>query len=353
MSHTAEDLRALQAKTLEEKIQISIARIIEWYEHWNGQVYISNSGGVDSTVLSHLVHRIYPDVVDVYCDTGLEYPELREFIMSKLNVVILKPSVYNRKSRQYEHITFPDVITRYGYPLISKEQSAFIQEFNTTNSNKLRDIRLNGNKYGRGRISKRWQIFTEPSCDICVGDKCCDIMKKNPAKRFEHESGLHPYVGTMAEESKQRESNWIKFGCNAFGKDRPTSNPLSFWSKSDVLEYLLKFNVPYCNTVYGDIVCEGGTYTTTKQKRTGCVFCGYGCHLEHPNKFQIIAQTHPQLYDYCMRGGKYDESGKWVPDKGLGMAKVLDFINVKWWNDGDEEQRDEYRVAYKEKELNK
>ena len=182
-----------------------------------------------------------------------------------------------------------------------------------------------------------------------LGDKCCDIMKKNPAKRFEHESGLHPYVGTMAEESKQRESNWIKFGCNAFSKDRPTSNPLSFWSKSDVLEYLFKFNVPYCNAVYGDIVCEGGTYTTTKQKRTGCVFCGYGCHLEHPNKFQTLAQTHPQLYDYCMRGGKHDESGKWVPDKGLGMAKVLDFINVKWWNDGDEAKRDEYRAQYKEK----
>lgn len=65
MSHTVEDLRALQAKTLDEKIQISIARIIEWYRHWDGNVYVSNSGGVDSTVLSHLVHRVYPDVVDV------------------------------------------------------------------------------------------------------------------------------------------------------------------------------------------------------------------------------------------------------------------------------------------------
>lgn len=49
-------------------------------------------------------------------------------------------------------------------------------------------------------------------------------------------------------------------------------------------------------------------------------------------------------------GGKYNASGKWAPDKGLGMAKVLDFINVKWWNDGDEVKRDEYRVKYKEKE---
>ena len=47
---------------------------------------------------------------------------------------------------------------------------------------------------------------------------------------------------------------------------------------------------------------------------------------------------------------KYDESGMWVPDKGLGMAKVLDYITVKWWNDGDEAKRDEYRAKYKEKE---
>lgn len=86
MSHTKDDLRELQSKSLEEKIQISTARIIEWYETWGGQVYISNSGGVDSTVLSWLVHRIYPDVIDVYCDTGLEYPELREFVLSQPNV---------------------------------------------------------------------------------------------------------------------------------------------------------------------------------------------------------------------------------------------------------------------------
>ena len=348
---TIGDLRQKQALPLEAKIIASKQRIKEWYEYWNGDVYISNSGGVDSTVLSHLVHSLYPDVPDVYCDTGLEYPELRDFIMSKPNVVVLKPSLYNRHTRQYENISFPQVISKYGYPLISKEQSAFIQEYNTTSSDKLKQIRLNGNKYGRGKISKRWQKFIEPTCDICVGDKCCDIMKKNPAKRFEHETGLHPFIGTMTDESAQRESNWLKFGCNAFDKDRPTSNPLSFWTKSDILHYIVKYNIPYVKEIYGDIVEKDGVYTTTKQKRTGCIFCGFGCHLEkEPNKFQTLAIINPQLYDYCMRGGKYDESGMWIPDKGLGMAKVLDYINVKWWNDGDESKRDEYRAKYKEKE---
>ena len=53
-----------------------------------------------------------------------------------------------------------------------------------------------------------------------------------------------------------------------------------------------------------------------------------------------------------MRGGKYDEStGMWVPDKGLGMAKVLDYINVKWWNDGDEAKRDGWNTHHLEDKL--
>ena len=39
---TKEQLKELQSKSLEEKIQISTARIIEWYENWEGK-YMSPS----------------------------------------------------------------------------------------------------------------------------------------------------------------------------------------------------------------------------------------------------------------------------------------------------------------------
>lgn len=118
-----------------------------------------------------------------------------------------------------------------------------------------------------------------------------------------------------------------------------------------MLQYLYINKIPYAS-VYGDIIEKDGKYITTNLQRTGCVYCGYGQHLckkGEQNAYQKLAITHPKLYDYCMKGGIFVD-GLWQPDKGLGMAKVLDYINVKWWNDGDEDKRDEYRRIYHEKE---
>lgn len=212
MKRTQEDLNMLLNKPLQEKIQITIARIIEWYEYWNGQVYVSFSGGKDSTVLLDIVRSIYPDVVAVYVDTGLEYKEVRDFVKTVDNVIWLKPKM-----------NFKQVIQKYGYPLISKEQSQYINEYRTTKSEKLRNIRWNGNKYGRGKISEKWKFLVD--APYLTSFKCCDVMKKTPSKKFENESGLHPFIGTMTEESALRKSGWIEHGCNAFNKkDRPPSH---------------------------------------------------------------------------------------------------------------------------------
>ena len=339
MSHTKEDLKELQSKSLEEKIQISTARIIEWYEHWDGQVYVSFSGGKDSTVLLDLVRRVYPDVPAVFSDTGLEFPEIREFVKSFDNVEWVKPK-----------IGFSQVIAKYGYPLISKATAYAIYYYKPGN---YQWQRLNGIAKGKdGKESlyncKKWNFLT--NADFPISHHCCNVMKKRPIHEYEKITKRHPFIATMVYESINRKKRWLQKGCNAFEKSG-MSTPMAFWTEQDVLRYLKKYNLPYAS-VYGELKETNGLLYFTNYKRTGCVFCGFGCHLEkEPNRFQTLAHTHPQLYDYCMRGGKYDEStGMWIPDKGLGMAKVLDYINVKWWNDGDEAKRDEYRTKYKEKE---
>lgn len=77
---------------------------------------------------------------------------------------------------------------------------------------------------------------------------------------------------------------------------------------------------------------EADQLTTTGCDRTGCIFCMFGCHLEkEPNRFQRLKETHPRQYDYCINGGEYNDQGTWQPSKeGLGLGKVLDYINVKY-----------------------
>jgi 3'-phosphoadenosine 5'-phosphosulfate sulfotransferase (PAPS reductase)/FAD synthetase len=47
-------LSQMQQYPLWMKIEITKRRIREWYEYWDGDVYVSYSGGKDSTVLLHI-----------------------------------------------------------------------------------------------------------------------------------------------------------------------------------------------------------------------------------------------------------------------------------------------------------
>ena len=290
-------LKIRQSYDLETKILLSKRRIIDWYNHWSGQVYISFSGGKDSTVLLHLVRSIYPEVPAVFVDTGLEFPEIREFVKTIENVIWLKPKMSFRK-----------VIEKYGYPVISKEQSSYIYEVRNTKSEKLRKKRLYGGDKFKGKISEKWKYLL--NSDIKISDKCCDILKKNPIRKYEKESGRKGFIGVLAEESILRLSNWRKYGCNAYLLKRPISTPLIFWTEKNIWDYIKKFGLKY-SSVY-----DKGW------KRTGCIFCCFGVHLEKgENRFQKLYKTHRQLWEYCMKDW---EKG------GLGLKKVLKLLNIKY-----------------------
>ena len=97
MKFSNEDLKYLQNLPLSAKIDLSKLRIVEWYEHWRGKVYVSFSGGKDSTVLLKLVRELYPEVPAVYVDTRLDYPEVREHVKNTENVICLKPEMNSYK----------------------------------------------------------------------------------------------------------------------------------------------------------------------------------------------------------------------------------------------------------------
>ena len=120
------ELRLIQNYPLELKIMKTKQRIREWVSEYGVDgVYVSFSGGKDSTVLLHIVREVYPNIKALYIDTGLEYPEVKQFVKTWDNVDIIRPKM-----------NFKQVIEKYGYPVISKEQSQYIYQYRNAKSEK-------------------------------------------------------------------------------------------------------------------------------------------------------------------------------------------------------------------------
>lgn len=395
-----EDLRQKQSLPLQAKVLMSKRRIQQWYDHWDGNVYISFSGGKDSTVLAHLVHEYYPDVPLVFSNTGLEYPEIQSFAR-KMGATFIRPN-----------LQFSEVISMYGYPIISKEVSEAIYYARMIKNNRqmketdrrrsdicstrqeydkqllhyirsraeldgVRFIGENGKTVIKSKDEKdcsleaspynktKWKTLCEETM-FKVSHKCCTAMKKQPIARYEKENKSYAYIGTLAEESRLRTTSWLRYGCNSY-EGKKHSRPMSFWLEQDVLQYIKEEGLEIAS-VYGDIATVDengfeygetlvpcGKLRCTGCQRTGCIFCGFGAHLDKgQTRFQRLAKTHPKQYEYCMRGGQwvdnpeYDPTAPetdgewknwnpkkvWVPSKeGLGMKKVFDDCNAIYGKD--------------------
>ena len=84
-------LEQRRSEPLEIKVLMSKERIHQWHEHWDGNVYVAFSGGLDSTVLLHMVLSMYPDIPGVFNYSGIVYPEIVKFVRSTENVLFLNP----------------------------------------------------------------------------------------------------------------------------------------------------------------------------------------------------------------------------------------------------------------------
>ena len=348
--------KELLALDLGDKVFLSREKIAQWYSAWDGKCYVSFSGGKDSTALAYLAAQelsryrtpIYPLTL-VFVNTGLEYPEIQHFVNDYAEWLQKQfPRIEVQLVRLRPKLNIRQVLTRYGYPVIGKKQARFIRDLQNAHGQNDATVNLHLTGYNRAgqycptmKLADKWQFLRE--APFKISEQCCDVMKKAPAKRYNAVSGCVPFAAMMASESQQREKEWKRTGCNAFDGKRPMSKPLSFWTEQDVLHDLRDENIPYCS-VYGDIVASDGEndYPSTLIEkplhctgcqRTGCMFCGFGAHLEKgENRFERMKHTHPKHYDFCIGGGEFDPTdGLWKPnEKGLGYGRVLDFIGVRY-----------------------
>jgi len=164
--------------SLNQKIDHALGTIDEFYNRFNGNIYVAFSGGKDSTVLLWLVRKIFPGIKGVFADTGLEFPEIREFVKKTDNIVWIKPLVNFRK-----------VIELYGYPVISKMQAQYIEQYRN-GSDHMKHLRWYGKEYNgviNYKISDEWKFMI--NAPFKISDKCCEVMKKNPMKLYQKNRG--------------------------------------------------------------------------------------------------------------------------------------------------------------------
>ena len=299
---TIQELQQRQKWPLHQKIDPALGTVEAFIARTGKVPYVSFSGGKDSTVLLDMIRRfLKPDIKAVFCNTGNEFPEIVKFVRRTENVTVIRTEM-----------TVRAVLEKYGFPLISKEQAKEIREARHTKSEALLHKRLHGSKeskYKTGKISECWKFLINTPFE--VSEKCCECLKKRPFRKYEKETGQVPILGVMAEESDFRKHQYIKRGgCNAFEGKRPTSYPLSIWTDGDIWAYMKEFKVPYC-----ELYNKGAD-------RTGCMFCGFGAHIEKASRFARLRALHPKAYDifmgYTNNGVTYREAleriGVQLPD---------------------------------------
>jgi len=299
-----QELYRLQALPLDEKIAIAQKAIREFVEHFGVDgIYISFSGGKDSTVLIHLCRQLYPDLVGLYSDTGLEFPEIRDFVQTFDNITVVTPKMHHR-----------EMLKKCGYPVVSKEQAEWIYRIRSgTSSGAIQKAFYGLNLDGtptRFKLSEQWKYLLNAPFNI--GSGCCKEMKLKPIAEYVKKTGRVPIMGTTASESALRAQKFLQYGFYNLEGKKAQCTPMSIWTDDDVWEYIHRFNLPYCK------IYDMG------YDRTGCVFCMFGAHLDkEPNRFQKLQRTHPDLWRYCMK--PYD-------DGGLGLREVLEFMGIPYEN---------------------
>ena len=286
---TVKELRERQKWTLEQKIDHSLGTIEKFYNECKGNVYISFSGGKDSTIVLWLAKKLYPNIKAVFCNTGNEFPDIVRFVRKEKDVRGSNIEII------YPKIKPCDVFNKYGFPLVSKETSSLIYDMRK-NPNSVRSKRAFGlvkSKF-KGQLADKWfYLLKEP---YTASHICCNKLKKEPMHEYEKRNGMNPILGIMAGESSQRTTNYVRNGgCNVFNEGGTSkSMPLSIWTEQDVWNCIEQYKIPIA-----DIYHKGA-------KRTGCMFCGFGAAFKDDYRFNLLYKLYPKWYDKFM---KYENNG--------------------------------------------
>lgn len=245
-------------KMLIEKTKLTISKTIDMHDN----VALSFSGGKDSTVLKYIIESMNLNIPSIFVNTGVEYNSIVDFVKSFDNIRIIKPKY-----------SFFKIVEKYGYPIISKEQSRYLSDIkNPKVCQATKNLRLSNGNFS---ISKKWMWLLDT--DIKISDKCCYHLKKGPLQR----EGYFYFTGERIQESNLRRQRYHT--CILPKK----CIPLRLWTDQLIEKYIN----------YHDIkICDIYKY----ERRTGCKYCLYGIHLEkYPDRIDRLKFLESESYKVC------------------------------------------------------
>ena len=335
-----EEFKYLRSLPLDIKVAIAKDRIREFARTYGMDgIYHSDSGGLDSIVLRHILRECFPGgFQSVDLDTWLEFPQIRRLIKEQIpNLVVLKPA-----------LSIKEIVKKAGWCFPSKDVAQMIQAVRNNEQwaiRKINGLDANGKPSSFRQQYRIWWPLVDSR--FLISPDCCVWQKEKPALLYEKETGRHPILGLRADESLRRTSSYLRTGCNSFDvryvlnketgeyetrtNKRPLSKPISIFTKQDILHYVLQKGLvvpdPYGRIIPANYdmhqeslvplettrLCENCSLKTTGESRTGCIFCPIGCHLDRFRKMKRLKKWNPDLYDYCM--------------EELGERELLEWVN--------------------------
>jgi 3'-phosphoadenosine 5'-phosphosulfate sulfotransferase (PAPS reductase)/FAD synthetase len=362
---TKKDLVKMINEPYEMQYQRILAKVMEAVNWTKGDIVICFSGGKDSALMLDM----YCEVIQMFglghipikvawANTTNETAAMREYVPyfikrceEKYGVKIDFTEVTPAKSQN-----IISVMKQEGLPFISKQTSSIIRKV-TKDMEKngvtyedikdlykptvqcrdaLRDMGLSNttvlamsgysrklNDFGTGfKLAKQWlpllNIKNVTGENIRFSEKCCNILKKEPISRLNYPNIM---TGEQAMESKDRESAWLKTGCNyRFPNGSIRSKPLGSVSLDAILWAIKYREIPLCSD-YGEIVeymdCDKKCYRCTGAQRTGCALCGFGIKFD-PQRFVRLQETEPAKVAYAFKP---------ISQGGLGYKEVCEYTN--------------------------
>lgn len=292
---------------LKEKVNEAVERIRHAYEMTEGKIYLSFSGGRDSTTVAELVKMAnLPTYIPfVFIDTKVEFNAILDFVHNYdyPNMVFLEP-----------RMEFDDIIKNFGIPVISKNRAEYLGTYDRNIDNpdllELQRVKtlITGeriqNKKGTGEkscyaLAEKHFHFLHPDrvAEYKIDNKCCTYLKTHSLYEFKVFNQPKGCITGMRVAEGGARKNTLKnyyMVTKKNGKEEIKVSPIYDWSDELQQQFLDYYNVKISRA-----------YTEYGLTRTGCVGCPFAkncgkeletAYLFEPEKYKEILSRFKLVY---------------------------------------------------------